>query len=191
MSEERKHSILAPSSKEWVHCGFSAKFLANKEEETNNASEFGTECHALAEAYIKQSLKIEDFDEEPVSIDELKSKQVEKPTEQLIKYLEVLFEEDEHVGYVTNDQDDFQKKYDSYDLEHKKVINKIETVGLEIEKKNAQAKFLQAFIEDLNNRPNILEAYDEDVWSYLIDKAIVNRDKSITFQFRNGKEIKI
>jgi len=73
MSEERKHSILAPSSKEWVHCGFSAKFLANKEEETNDASEFGTECHALAEAYIKQSLKIDDFDEEPVSIDELKS----------------------------------------------------------------------------------------------------------------------
>lgn len=73
MSEERKHSILAPSSKEWVHCGFSAKFLANKEEETNEASEFGTECHALAEAYIKQSLKIDDFDEGPVSIDELKS----------------------------------------------------------------------------------------------------------------------
>jgi len=33
----------------------------------------------------------------------LEVKQVEKPTEQLIKYLEVLFEEDEHVGYVTND----------------------------------------------------------------------------------------
>ena len=73
MGEERKHSILAPSSKEWVHCGFAAKFLANKEDETNEASEFGTECHALAEAYIKQSLKIEDFDEKPVSIDELKS----------------------------------------------------------------------------------------------------------------------
>jgi len=73
MSEERKHSILAPSSKEWVHCGFSAKFLANKEEETNEASEFGTECHALAEAYIRQSLKIEDFDEKTVGIEELKS----------------------------------------------------------------------------------------------------------------------
>jgi hypothetical protein len=73
MPNENKHSVLAPSSKEWVHCGYSAKFLATKEEETNDASEFGTECHALAEAYIKQSLKIEDFDEEPVSIDELKS----------------------------------------------------------------------------------------------------------------------
>lgn len=72
MSEERKHSILAPSSKEWVHCGFSAKFLANKEEETNDASEFGTEFHALAETYIRQSPRIEDFDEKPVSIDELK-----------------------------------------------------------------------------------------------------------------------
>ena len=29
------------------------------------------------------------------------------------------------------------------------------------------------------------------IWSYLIDKAVVNRDGSIIFYFRNGKEIKI
>lgn len=73
MSEERKHSILAPSSKECVHCGCSAKFLTNKEEETNDALEFGIEFHALAEAYIRKTLRIKDFDEKPVSIDELKS----------------------------------------------------------------------------------------------------------------------
>lgn len=72
MSKERKHSILASSSKEWVHCGFSAKFLANKEEETNDASEFATESHALSEAYIRKSLRIVDFDEKAVSIDKLK-----------------------------------------------------------------------------------------------------------------------
>ena len=88
------------------------------------------------------------------------------------------------------DQDDFQKKYDSYDLELK-IINEIEAVGLEIEKKNAQAKYLQSFIDDLSNRPNILEAYDEYIWSYLIDKAVVSRDGSITFNFRNGKKIRI
>lgn len=89
------------------------------------------------------------------------------------------------------DQDEFQKKYDAYDEKHKKIISEIETVGLEIEKKSAQAKYLQAFINDLNNRPNILDAYDEEIWSYLINRAIVNRDGSITFQFRNGEEIKI
>lgn len=60
----RTHSILAPSSKEWFHCGLAAKFLATKDEsETNDMAEFGTECHALAEAYIRQSLKFVDFDE--------------------------------------------------------------------------------------------------------------------------------
>lgn len=45
----KTHSVLAPSSKEWTHCGFSAKFLATKEDETNEMSEFGSECHELAE----------------------------------------------------------------------------------------------------------------------------------------------
>lgn len=69
----RKHSILAPSSKEWIHCGYSAKFLATKVEETSEASEFGSECHALAEFHIKKSLKLSDFDEKPTSLEELKS----------------------------------------------------------------------------------------------------------------------
>lgn len=69
----RTHSILAPSSKEWIYCGFSAKFLANKEEETSEASEFGSECHALAEAYIRKSLNLADYDsEQKLSPDELK-----------------------------------------------------------------------------------------------------------------------
>ena len=42
----------------------------------------------------------------------LEVKQVDKPTEQLIKYLETLFEDDEQVGYVTNDVwQDFEGKY--------------------------------------------------------------------------------
>lgn len=70
----KTHSVLAPSSKEWIYCGLSAKFLANKDEETNDASEFGSECHELAEAYIKQSLNLIDYDsDEKVSIDELKA----------------------------------------------------------------------------------------------------------------------
>ena len=56
---------------------------------------------------------------------------------------------------------------------------------------NAQSKYLQAFIDDLENKPNVLEAYDEDIWIYLIDKAVVNMDGSINFNFRNGKTIRL
>ena len=55
----RTHRILAPSAKEWMHCGLAAKFLATKEEdEGSEAAQFGTEAHALAEAYINESLKL-------------------------------------------------------------------------------------------------------------------------------------
>lgn len=55
----KTHSILAPSCKEWFHCGLAAKFLAIKDDdEAGEAAQFGTEAHALAEAYIIQSLKL-------------------------------------------------------------------------------------------------------------------------------------
>ncbi len=70
---KRAHSILAPSSKEWFYCGYASRFLATKTEETTEASEFGSECHLLAEYYIRQSLKLEDYDSESLlTADELK-----------------------------------------------------------------------------------------------------------------------
>ena len=69
----RKHSILAPSSKEWFYCGYASRYLAVKPEETNDASEFGSECHLLAELYIRKSLKLEDFEsKENTPIEEVK-----------------------------------------------------------------------------------------------------------------------
>lgn len=63
MMPPRTHSILAPSAKEWMHCGLAAKFLATKEEdEGSEAAQFGTEAHALAEAYINESLKLTAYD---------------------------------------------------------------------------------------------------------------------------------
>lgn len=71
---KRDHSILAPSSKEWFYCGYATRFLATKTEETTEASEFGSECHLLAEYYIRQSLKLEDYDSESLlTADELKT----------------------------------------------------------------------------------------------------------------------
>lgn len=63
--------------------------------------------------------------------------------------------------------------------------------GLRLKKRTPRRNTLHAFINDLSSRHNVLEAYNEDIWSYLVDKGIVNRDRSITFLFRNGKEIKI
>lgn len=62
----------------------------------------------------------------------------------------------------TLDHDEFQRKYNSYDDEHKRIIGEIEAVGLEIEKRTPRRNTLHAFINNLSSRPNVLEAYDED-----------------------------
>lgn len=50
---------------------------------------------------------------------------------------------------------------------------------------------MKAFVSDLENRPLVLEEWDEDIWSYMIDKATINKDGTITFLFRSGKEITV
>ena len=42
----------------------------------------------------------------------------------------------------------------------------------------------------VDKKPNLIEEFDIDIWSYLIEKAVVNQDGSITFIFNNGKEIR-
>lgn len=91
---------------------------------------------------------------------------------------------------IVMSQEEFQAKYNEYDKKHSELIRKIDGLRVEIVKKKAQSKHLQSFIEDLADRPNVLETWDENVWSYLIDRAIVDRDGSINFLFRNGTEIK-
>lgn len=88
-------------------------------------------------------------------------------------------------------QEEYQAKYDEYDKEYAEIINKVNELEDEIRNKKAQAKNLNAFIADLANRPNVLSEWDEDVWNYLVEKATVHEDKTITFLFRNGQEINV
>lgn len=89
------------------------------------------------------------------------------------------------------DQVEFKKKYDAYDKEYAKIINDIDNAKKQLEKKRLQADYMRAFIAELDSKPSLLEEFDIDIWSYLIEKAVVNQDGIITFIFNNGKEIKI
>lgn len=61
---------------------------------------------------------------------------------------------------------------------------------LKISENQARAVLLNDFIETIDSKPTTLDNFDEDIWNYLVEKAVVNKDKSITFHFRNGQKIK-
>ena len=78
-----------------------------------------------------------------------------------------------------------------YDKKHEKILSDIDNAKKQLEKEKLQADYMRAFIAELDSKPNLIEEFDIDIWSYLIEKAVVNQDGSITFIFNNGKEIKI
>ena len=55
--------------------------------------------------------------------------------------------------------------------------------------KQGQRIKLQSFLESLKQKECIIDQWDEELWMIMVEKAIVHRDKSITFKFYNGKEI--
>lgn len=61
-------------------------------------------------------------------------------------------------------QDEFQERYNEYDTEHNSIIEKLNNKELEIAEKKAKAKYLDAFIKELEERPLIVEEFDEDIW---------------------------
>ena len=86
-------------------------------------------------------------------------------------------------------QDDAQKEYEEYDLEHQKIMKKINNLNFEISNKEQKAKEINSFIELLKTRPLIIDTFDRNLFAFIIEKAVVNADGSITFVFRNKKEI--
>ena len=49
----------------------------------------------------------------------------------------------------------------------------------------------QLCIRTLRKSPTVLHEWDNTIWTVMVEKAIVHRDKSITFVFYNGNEITV
>lgn len=80
--------------------------------------------------------------------------------------------------------DELSKRYDKAKIELDKLLNeKVYRLG--------RSTKLEAFIKRIESADIELESWNDELWVLMIDKAIVHKDKSITFKIYNGKEIRI
>lgn len=87
------------------------------------------------------------------------------------------------------DQDAYQKKYDSYKKRYDALDEKLKAAQ---EKKTTnfnKIKGIELFIENIKMSPQSLETWDTTLWIRLVQKAIVHREKTITFTLYSGREI--
>lgn len=53
----------------------------------------------------------------------------------------------------------------------------------------AKSKILDRFIDDIKDRPLVIDEWDESLWIAVIEKVVVNLDDTLSFVFRNGSEV--
>ena len=56
-------------------------------------------------------------------------------------------------------------------------------------KRLAKSKALDQFVREVENRPLVLVAFDEELWLAVVDQVTVGVDGEMRFQFRNGLEV--
>lgn len=119
--------------------------------------------------------------------------QIEKKISEYEKEYEIVID---IVNKLVNDnsrramnQDEFKKKYEEYEKKYNSIVKKLETLKSEKAKKEIQVREIDRFIKDLENRPGLLDCWDQDIWRMFVDRATVYKDRRIVFKFFDGKEI--
>lgn len=116
-------------------------------------------------------------------IDELNRRMVE---------LQGLVEDLIHVNSRKNQsQEEYQRKYDALADEFNKCKSKVESLQNERQSKLNKIAVLEAFVKEIEFKDNAISEFSTDLWSLLIQQAIAHKDKTISFIFKNGTEVRL
>jgi DNA invertase Pin-like site-specific DNA recombinase len=86
------------------------------------------------------------------------------------------------------DIETYNKKYEKLSARYDKLKNQLDGLITEKEAKLRQKKTMQTFINNLEESEDELANWNERIWMLMVESAVVHRDSSITFKFRNGEE---
>ena len=88
-------------------------------------------------------------------------------------------------------QEEYVEKYNVLDEAYKKKAAEIEKLQQEKLIKEDKRKAIIAFADKLKKMEGIIDEWDDDIWCYMVEKAIVFKDGTIKFIFKNGCQISI
>ena len=86
--------------------------------------------------------------------------------------------------------EDFQMQADKLYKEYTKLDESVKKLSEELSAIQNRRTRLLNHIRSIREKPLVLEEWDSTLWVIMIDHCVVHRDKTVTFVFRDGTEIK-
>ena len=117
-------------------------------------------------------------------IDEVKSEQ--EVLEALVK---VLIDKRTKTDEIS--EDEFQKQYEEYEKKFSKLNDKFTDLIKEKEIKKGKKEKMASIAHYLKKNPSNILIWDKKTWMVTVSSAIIHKDKTITFKFYSGQEIRV
>lgn len=88
-------------------------------------------------------------------------------------------------------EDALKKQEESLNARFETVTKELHFLKEEREKRIKKDNALSLHIRNLKKSKKVLTEWDDTVWTVMVEKAVVHKDKSITFIFYNGSKVRV
>ena len=92
---------------------------------------------------------------------------------------------------TAQDQEDYGKRYDGYVVKYDKLKKQYADAQAERQTRQHKAQILVGMIESLRSAESTDIGFDEKLWNTTVDHVTVNRDETLVFTMRDGREIRV
>lgn len=89
------------------------------------------------------------------------------------------------------DQIEFARRYDELTKQYDEHKAALEKALKEKAYKTGKTTKMQAYLEAMKKADDYIEVWSDEMWILMVETATVHRDKTITFRFVNGREIRV
>ncbi len=91
---------------------------------------------------------------------------------------------------TAQDQLDFSNKYEALTKQYEVQKNFLDKMVKENAYKTDKATKMRAYFEAMKQADDYIEEWSDEAWIQMVEKATVNRDKTITFKFVKARRSK-
>lgn len=91
---------------------------------------------------------------------------------------------------TAQDQLDFSNKYEALTKQYEVQKNSFDKMVKENAYKTDKATKMRAYFEAMKQADDYIEEWSDEAWIQMVEKATVNRDKTITFKFVKARRSK-
>ena len=92
---------------------------------------------------------------------------------------------------TAQDQEEYSKRYEAYAAKHEKLKKQYGDAQAEREARQNKAQIPEGMIESITSSEPTVIGFDAKLWNTTVDHVTVNRDDTLVFTMRDGREIRI